>query len=177
MILFALLALLAGGPIGDGTVERACAPTGRAAYGVFEYLGDRRCLAFEPARTMTGVWVNDFEGSAFYEGARSWAELEAGVRQRPPWFEIDDATVLPSTFRRRYYHAYRITFVGRQAKPRPRDARGSPPGMPEPPGGFGHLGMSTSMVLADRVIRSEDLGPRFVRGRNAPPRRDVQPRS
>ena len=167
MSLLALLALL-GAPIGDGTVERACKPTGRAAYGVFEYLGDRKCLEFEEPREMSGVWVNDFEGSAFYEGARSWAELESSAPRsgRAPWFEIDEATVLPKSFRRRYYHAYRITFVGRRAKPRPP----GPPGIPPPPGGwggFGHMGMSASMILADRVIRSEDLGSRVVRARNA----------
>ena len=161
MSLLAVIALLAQ-PIGDGTVERGCTPTGRAAYGVFEYLGNRKCLEFEPAREMTGVWVNDFEGSAFHEGARSWAEADARRSERAPWFEIDEATALPRSFRRRYYHAYRITFVGRRAKPLPP----GPPGVPRLPG-FGHMGMSASMILADRVIRSEDLGSRLARARNA----------
>lgn len=42
------------------------------------YKGDRICVDLAPATEMEGVWVNDFEGSAFYEGARSIADVRGG---------------------------------------------------------------------------------------------------
>lgn len=111
------------------------------------YGGDRKCVSFHPPGEMTGIWVNEFEGSAFYAGAKTLADTRG--KKGDVWLSMDGQTVLPANFRRHYGRAYRITIVGRTALDMNR----------APLEGYGHMGMSRGLVLVDRVIDSQDLGP------------------
>jgi hypothetical protein len=111
------------------------------------YKGDRICVDLAPATEMEGVWVNDFEGSAFYEGARSIADVRG--RESTVWFTIHQETVLPRAFTKHYGLAYRVKIVGRKARDMNR----------EPLEGFGHMGMSRGLVVVDRIVRADLLGP------------------
>ncbi|MBI1682519.1 hypothetical protein [Caulobacter hibisci] len=113
------------------------------------YLGDRACVDFAPARTISGVWIDQFEGSSFYEGATSLSDI-AG-RKHTTWLTLDAQTELPAGFvrKRPTARAYRLTFVGRNARDMDR----------LPLEGYGHFGVSPGLVLVDRLTVWEDLGP------------------
>ncbi|MFN3433981.1 MAG: hypothetical protein ACK4ZY_06235 [Sphingomonas sp.] len=97
---------------------------------------------------MSGIWVNDFESSMFFDGARRVEETRH--RRGDLWFDIDDKTKVPRNFRRLYGHAYRVTFVGWRAP----DVSAT-----NQPEGYGHLNRWQKLVLADRILSMEDLGP------------------
>lgn len=130
--------------------ERCFVEDRTSAVVVMRYIGDRACVDFTPPRQITGVWIDQFEGSSFHEGV---ADLD-GVRGRAhtTWLTIDDASVLPGDFkrvRRHPPHAYRLTFIGQTA----RD-------MNRPPlEGYGHFGVSPGLVIVDRLLSAKDLGP------------------
>jgi hypothetical protein len=111
------------------------------------YQGDRECVALAPPAEITGVWLNEFEGSVFHENAVNLTEVKAGKSE--VWFSMDSQTQLPADFRRQYGHAYRMTLIGRKAVDMHR----------EPLDGYGHMGMSPGLIVADRILRMEDLGP------------------
>ncbi|MBP7334765.1 hypothetical protein [Niveispirillum sp.] len=110
---------------------------------VMAYVGDRKCLAFEPARVMTGIWINQFEGSIFRENAKIMAE--ANVSRHNAWLQFDEETQMPDGFKPVAGHGYRLRFIGLI----PKAGQSSQ---------YGHLGMWKRMVLVDRVIAWEDLG-------------------
>lgn len=132
---------------GDVRKDRCWADASHNGIKVRAYKGDRICVDLAPATEMEGVWVNDFEGSAFYEGARSIADVKG--RESTVWFTIDQETVLPPGFTRHYGLAYRVKMVGRKARDMNR----------EPLGGYGHMGMSRGLVVVDRIVRVDLLGP------------------
>lgn len=112
------------------------------------YIGDRACVDFEPPREITGVWIFQFEGSAFVEGANT---LEEAIKARPSiWLTIDRETKYPAGFQANPMeaHAFRVRFMGRFAKEMSR----------KPIEGYGHFGMYPGLVLMDRLIVWEDLG-------------------
>jgi len=116
-------------------------------YSIAEYVGDRACVDFAEPRTYQGIWINEFEGSRYFDGARDLAEV-AKMDDRV-WFSFDEKTQWPGEARHELYRAYKVIFDGRQA----RD-------MKRPPlEGYGHFGMSPGLVLADRVVSIEDIGP------------------
>lgn len=130
--------------------ERCFLEDRKSAVVVLRYIGDRACVDFMPPRQITGVWIDQFEGSSFHENV---GDLD-GVRGRAhtTWLTIDKASVLPGDFkpaRKRPPHAYRLTFVGRTARDMNR----------KPLEGYGHFGMSPGLVLVDRLLSAEDLGP------------------
>ena len=114
------------------------------------YIGDRACVDFDPAKTMTGVWINGFEGSSFHEGASGLADIKG--QPLDVWLTLDEASVTPAGFPKGWTmppHAYRLTFVGKRAKD-----------MQRPPlSGYGHFGGSPGLVLVDTVTAWQDLGP------------------
>jgi len=59
------------------SIDRCWANESRNGINVRVYKGHRNCVDLAPATEMDGVWVNEFEGSAFYEGARSIADVSA----------------------------------------------------------------------------------------------------
>lgn len=112
-----------------------------------QYVGDRACVDFTPARRISGIWIDQFEGSAFYEGAQDLAAL--GARKDRIWLSFDDGSIIPFGFKRvGSGNAYRLTFVGRNARDMKR----------KPIEGYGHFGMSAGLVLVDRLVEWVDLG-------------------
>jgi hypothetical protein len=110
------------------------------------YLGDRACLSFDPPRTIEGVWINQFEGSEFFEGARDLSDV--GKRRESVWFRHDEQST--GLARVAGGHAYRIRFLGRNVKDMHRRACFN---------GYGHMGCSEGLVLVDSVLELTDLGP------------------
>ena len=100
---------------------------------------DRACMEQAPVRRISGVWINDFEGSIFIEGARRIEDTRR--RSAAPWFGIDNRTEVPRGFRRFYGRAYRVTLYGRRS---PVAAR---------PGVRGRRA-----ILADRIVSITDVG-------------------
>jgi len=114
------------------------------------YLGDRVCVDLTPPRTFVGVWIDEFEGSRFVEGARSWADAQRD--RRTVWLNPHDPLKRGKVSFGPRGHAYRVTFVGRQA----RD------GNRKPLEGYGHFGMGQGLVVVDEFLSAEDLGDRPV---------------
>jgi hypothetical protein len=118
------------------------------------YIGDRKCLIFDPPRTISGIWVNEFEGSSFHENVKRMKDIESSKHNI--WFSIDDDTLIsPELKRRGLGRAYKITFIGRNAN----DIR------LKSGHGFGHGGLYSGLILVDRVIDWEDVGPADPRRR------------
>jgi hypothetical protein len=109
---------------------------------------DRSAIRYTPEREWSGVWVNHFEGSQFFEGATSAAKLP--WLERPVWFEdrayIANAALDPAD--RGYAKAYRIRFIGRRTIDAPVGQRC----------GFGHFGMSQADIYPTRILSIERLG-------------------
>ena len=107
----------------------------------------------EPRREHSGVWLYEFEGSSFVEGATEaparrpayedtdWLEWydwgPAAALMDPNLSNVDCYTVQP----------FRVTFVGRRSR--------------YPFGGVGHMSVWRSKVKVDRMISIERLGPSF----------------
>ncbi|AHE56318.1 hypothetical protein [Sphingomonas sanxanigenens] len=154
MMLFALpiLMLQAAAPPPQAPKEARCfVKEKQGAYTIHTYIGARACEAFDPPREIAGVWVNQFEGSSFHEGATSLADLEG--RPHRVWLSMDKDSVLPVDFKPQRSHVYRLRFVGRTATDMNR----------KPLEGYGHFGVSPGMVLVDRLVGWEDLGPAAAR--------------
>lgn len=116
---------------------------------VLRYLGDRKCIDFQPPRIFHGVYVDEFEGQAYYDGATSIEEIRR--RGDNVWFSVDDETRFSAHFKGRGFRspAYLVTFRGREATDMDR----------EPLKGYGHMGMSAGVVLVDELIEAKPLGP------------------
>ncbi|MCU6455650.1 hypothetical protein LPN01_16340 [Sphingomonas sp. A2-49] len=107
----------------------------------------RACVEKTPARRISGIWINYFEGSVFIEGAQRIEDTRN--RRDAPWFEIDDRTEVPRDFRRFYDRAYRVTLDGWRSPIVPK---------PDIGGGYGHMGYWHGQILADRIVSIEDVG-------------------
>ncbi|MBD8677514.1 hypothetical protein [Sphingomonas sp. CFBP 13720] len=109
---------------------------------------DRNAIRYTDEREWDGVWINDFEGSEFIEGATSLAGLRRNVARA--WFDdrdraaFDGTEFVPGPFGK----AYRIRFIGRRSIDAPPGSRC----------GFGHMGMSTATIVATRITAMEPLG-------------------
>ena len=111
------------------------------------YIGDRKCVAFDPPRTISGIWINEFEGSLFYEKVKRLDDVK--LNDTKVWLTIDDETLMSAELRGRGFgRAYRIKFIGRTATDMNK----------KPSLGYGHFGMSSGPVLVDRIIDWEDIG-------------------
>jgi hypothetical protein len=114
---------------------------------VIRYIGDRACIDFTPPRRVSGIWIDQFEGSSFFEGLTKASQLSG--REHTTWLTIDDETVVPDGFKREYRgNIYHVTFIGRTAKDMNR----------KPLEGYGHFGMSPGLVLVDRLLEWKNLG-------------------
>ena len=126
-----------------------------------EYVGDRRCLSFDPPGRFKGIWINEFEGSNFVPGGREISDVKPSLKHI--WLATDRQTSMPQGMTAEQGHAYLVTFIGIPAHHRTVRLGD----------GFGHLGMSTGLVLADRFVSMTDLG--LVReGIGWPPIRQVR---
>lgn len=104
-------------------------------------------------RRFSGVWLYEFEGSTFIEGA---TEIPA---QRPAydqtdWLEWDDQPRLEDLVEDSLgdgdcypVQPFRVTFVGRRTR--------------NPFGGAGHMGLWRSTVTVRQTLSAERLGPSF----------------
>jgi hypothetical protein len=127
-------------------------------YRLMTYIGDRKCVALEPPRTISGIWINEFEGSSFHENIKRLREVRLGAESSNErvWLTIDNETLIsPELKRRPSGRAYRIKFIGRNASDMRRKSGD----------GYGHLGGSSGLVLVDRVIDWKDIGPANPRRR------------
>ncbi len=111
------------------------------------YIGDRACIQFDPPRVIEGVWINDFEGSRFFEGVHTLRE--ATPRGDSVWLTIDGKSETPAGLKRPDRHAYYVRFIGMAAHDMHRR---------ECFDGYGHMGCSAGLVLVDHVIEAVDLG-------------------
>jgi hypothetical protein len=105
------------------------------------------------ARQFSGVWLYEFEGSGFVEGATGMPT------ERPPyeetdWLEWTEWPHLESLMEERLgdgdcytVQPFLITFIGRRSH--------------HPFGGVGHMGLMDSKVTVLRPISAERLGPSF----------------
>ena len=121
--------------------ERSASPIHRYKLAGSE---DRHTYVFGPTRRFRGVWVNDFEASSFVEGARTLAEALHSFKRI--WLTTDEATTFPGKLRPHRREVYQIEFEGRATR------------IKKPGEGFGHLGMSSGLVVADRVLSIRDVG-------------------
>ena len=115
---------------------------------VTEYLGDRKCVDWKPPRTFRGVFVDCMEGQAYFDAARSLDDLRD--RKDNVWFSTDRVTrfSMPLPKPRYRCEAYRVTFVGQEAKEMNR----------KPLEGYGHMSMAAGVVLVDDLTGVTDLG-------------------
>jgi len=111
------------------------------------YVGDRKCVDFDYARPMEGIWINSFEGSRFFPNARTSSDIRRS--HADIWFTLDQQSVTPTGWTPKKYHWYRIRILGRPAHDMHRSA---------PKVGYGHLGGSEGLVIVDRLNSVVDLG-------------------
>ena len=110
----------------------------------YEFLGYRSCVEFLPPQQMKGVWITEFEGSAFLpatdiglpKGTRIWLEETAAMNEkaRAP--------------KRRYFE---IEIIGRRASRS---------------GQYGHLGGAEQLVVVDRLISMREIAESEFKRRN-----------
>lgn len=115
------------------------------------YRGDRICVDLDMPRVYEGIWIDEFEGQAFAEGANSRADLKLKPAMRRPWFNTYEA-LKPFTKPVRNggpYNGrlYKVRFVGRQAVNMNR----------EPLRGYGHFNMWPGLIVLDEVLSIEPL--------------------
>jgi len=110
---------------------------------------DDQCFKMLPARRFRGVWLDEFEGSIFIEGARDVKTAKAELRRslavpvgNGEWLDWEDTkrnSVLPPSANARLIA---IDFVGRRTAYPKR---------------YGHMGMFNSEVIVDRVISARPI--------------------
>lgn len=111
---------------------------------------DRVCRLFHAPRVYEGVWIDEFEGSRFVEGAHGYDE----ARRRPVsdttvyWLAIDEKSDIAKLVPRRYGTAYRVRLIAQEMRPERERTRFSLPG-------FGHMGMWHRSVLLNDVRSAE----------------------
>lgn len=106
-----------------------------------------------PSRQFSGVWLNEFEGSSFVEGATR-TPAERPSYKDTDWFDWHDQPLLEAVMddgrsdpNCHLVHPIRVTFVGHRTH--------------YPFGGAGHMGLWPSKVTVHRTISAERLGPSF----------------
>ncbi len=151
MLLAALLLIQTAATVSTPAATSSCRHEERSGGTVLVIRGsDRDCGRFRAARSFEGVWIDEFEGSRFVEGARSYED----ARRRPVadrqvyWLAIDDKSDIANVLPRRYGTAYRIRLIAREKLPEAQRSRFSLPG-------FGHMGMWHRSILVDAVRSAE----------------------
>ena len=104
-------------------------------------------------RHFSGVWLYEFEGSTFIEGATAIPK-EHPAPEATDWLEWADQPRLGALMEKSLSNGdcytvqpILVTFVGRRTY--------------HPFGGAGHMGLHRSMVTVHRTISAERLGPSF----------------
>jgi len=113
---------------------------------ISEYIGDRACVDLDPPRTFSGIWVLQFEGSTFVEGAKTMKDVQG--RRHTTWLTVDRQSVMPFRTDGGYNPTYyRVTFTGRSAA----DMNA------KPLEGYGHFNMYPGLVVVDRMTSLKQL--------------------
>ena len=148
MMIVSALALLMLTKVGDPHVDDRCRfDPARVVRGTRpSNPRDRDNYEWHEEREFEGVWVNEFEGSSFYEGVEH-AEM-VDLEDRQLWLRIDSQTALPPDFPQTG-QMYRITMRACSASKRLR-SRGR---------GYGHFGLWQGMVVAEEIVEWELIGP------------------
>ena len=105
------------------------------------------CYRFSELRNYTGVWLNQFEGSTFIEGAKD-LPVQRPPHEQSAWLEFTSSEKLPQLQFYPYDEAlgcypvaaYYVRFTGR-----------------ERPGPGGHFGLSGKEIWAERVLEMRPL--------------------
>ncbi len=118
--------------------------------GFSRYIGDRACYQFGAPQTYVGIWIDGFEDSHFHQGVLALTDLPDRSHPLDVWFEPDEVTQYSGTLPEPGLgKAYLIAFKGREAIRKDEGELN----------GFGHLGVFPRLIIADRILRIEDLGP------------------
>ncbi len=119
------------------------------------YRGDRICRDFEAPVAVSGLWVDEFEGQRLIPGHDklddAW-RIRKDRDARNIWFSTDEQTAWPTQHvtRTGTGGVYRVRVKGRHARKKDGPVMGR---------GFGHMGGSDAMFLADQILSVEYLGP------------------
>jgi hypothetical protein len=106
---------------------------------------DEQCYKLRPAQRYKGIWLNEFEGSLFFENASTPAEVKSRYRalrglhgRGKEWLTFSEK--LEPSFRRRHSNRnssmFLIDVIGRRAAHTGR---------------YGHMGASESLMIVDRI--------------------------
>jgi hypothetical protein len=113
------------------------------------YRGDRICVDTDLPRIYEGIWIDEFEGQSFLEGATTRAELDPAARR--PWFNTEEALkpfTKPDGSKGLWYgRLYKVRFIGRQAIDMNR----------RPSRGYGHFRLYPGLVILDEMLSIEPL--------------------
>lgn len=117
---------------------------------ILEGLPLDQCYKMQPARRFRGIWLDEFEGSTFFEGFSDIGKVKSEIRLRMKkpaaygewlgWNENRKNPVLSSSGGDARLVA--IDFVGRKTAYLGR---------------YGHMGMSNSEIIVDRVISAQPI--------------------
>lgn len=106
-----------------------------------------------PTREFSGIWLYEFEGSSFVEGATAVPATRPDYK-KTDWLDGRDKLRIETLVDERFsdgdcnkVQPIRLTFIGRRTS--------------RPFGGAGHMGLWNSEVTVDRTISAERLGPAF----------------
>lgn len=151
MLLAALLLMQGAATVPPPTAAPVCRREERSG-GVASVIRgpDRECRRFRAPRSYEGVWIDEFEGSQFVEGARSYDEARRRLASDATvyWLDIDAKSDIARAVPRRYGTAYHIRLIAREMLPEPQRSPFSLPG-------FGHMGMWHRSLLVDAVQSAE----------------------
>ena len=122
---------------------------GEGSRQIMVYRGDRICVDTDLPRTYEGVWIDEFEGQSFVEGATTRADLNPAALL--PWFNTKEALkpfAKPRGSKGLWYgQLYKVRFVGRQAVDMNR----------RPLRGYGHFNLRPGLVILDEMLSIEPL--------------------
>ena len=122
---------------GDGDIQRT---VGRLAD------DPTSCIPYSQSRQMAGLWVEGFEYSAFFEGARSWEDISGKVtnpQSELTWLSLSSDVNLPQDDFVDYGADWKFRKVSRVELVGKRSLCAF---------GYGHLGGSEHEIIAERFI-------------------------
>ena len=107
-----------------------------------EFVGNEQCFRFNQPERMRGVWLDEFEGSAFLPNA-SVAPAEWRYSPNEIWLDFPEHEPLlkGGTGETR---AFAVEFIGRRATY---------------PGSYGHMGGSRHLVIVSKLLSAKPLPP------------------
>lgn len=117
--------------------------------GAISYDTSPNCYRFDQPRRFKGIWLYEFEGSTFLDGATS-VPTKRPADGDTAWLRYDPAKIDPKpeydkyTVKRNCYtiYAFEIEFIGRRS-----------------PEGHGHFGFFGSEIEVDKMLSAKPLQP------------------